>query len=509
MKVVLIALIGSLACIPIRAQDKGQGASTGEPGVCVIPGDFADPSVILVNGTYYAAGTSSEWAPHFPLFKSTNLTDWKQIGYVFSKKPSWTSSSFWAPELFYHQGKFIVYYVARRAADGVSCIGVATSDDPGKGFTDHGVLIETGKEAIDPFVFKDGDKLYISWKAYGLDDRPIELLCSTLSKDGLSLTGATFSLLKDDGRKGMEGQCIFKRDNYYYLLYSAGNCCGSSCSYLVNVARATSMRGKFEDYAGNPVLRDDAEWKCPGHGTLVESKEKQWYYLYHAYSRKDNVFTGRQGMLSTLNMKDGWPVFTSSGIRQVKQEKNIEDNFDGPVSDRWQWDFRHADPKITVKNKQLCLTGVVDTLTNKVGTAITVRPFAGRYEVSVHIQSVNNAFKGITIYGDASEAVGIGFDGKALEVWEVRKNEKKLLRRVVNHRLRNNIDLKISVVDGGKMQFFYGLNNRWKRVVVDGIFFDGSFLPPWDRSPRPGLYHSGNAGNEACFSNFRLSYSGL
>src|SRR5690349_16342408 len=38
----------------------------------VIPGDCADPSVIRVGNTYYATGTSSEWAPHYPLFKSTD-----------------------------------------------------------------------------------------------------------------------------------------------------------------------------------------------------------------------------------------------------------------------------------------------------------------------------------------------------------------------------------------------------------------------------------------------------
>src|SRR5688572_16249147 len=65
----------------------------------VIPGDFADPSVIKVGDTYYATGTSSEWAPHFPLFTSKDLVTWKQVGYIFNKQPSWTASSFWAPEL--------------------------------------------------------------------------------------------------------------------------------------------------------------------------------------------------------------------------------------------------------------------------------------------------------------------------------------------------------------------------------------------------------------------------
>ncbi len=57
----------------------------------VIPGDFADPSIIKVGNTYYAVGTSSEWAPHFPIFKSADLKTWKQTGYVFNKTPEWAS----------------------------------------------------------------------------------------------------------------------------------------------------------------------------------------------------------------------------------------------------------------------------------------------------------------------------------------------------------------------------------------------------------------------------------
>jgi hypothetical protein len=34
----------------------------GSPAMAAIPGDFADPSVILVDGVYYSVGTSSEWA---------------------------------------------------------------------------------------------------------------------------------------------------------------------------------------------------------------------------------------------------------------------------------------------------------------------------------------------------------------------------------------------------------------------------------------------------------------
>ena len=71
----------------------------------VIHGDVADPSILRIDDTYYATGTSSEWAPYYPVFTSKDLVNWKQTGHVFEQQPEWTKSSFWAPEWYYHNGK--------------------------------------------------------------------------------------------------------------------------------------------------------------------------------------------------------------------------------------------------------------------------------------------------------------------------------------------------------------------------------------------------------------------
>ena len=66
----------------------------------VIRGDMPDPSMIRIDDTYYATGTSSEWAPFYSVFTSKDMVNWKPVGHIFSKQPSWTSNSFWAPELY-------------------------------------------------------------------------------------------------------------------------------------------------------------------------------------------------------------------------------------------------------------------------------------------------------------------------------------------------------------------------------------------------------------------------
>ena len=137
----------------------------------VIHGDVADPSILRIDDTYYATGTSSEWAPYYPVFTSKDLVNWKQTGHVFEQQPEWTKSSFWAPEWYYHNGKVYVYYTARKKSNNTSYIGVATSDSPTGKFKDHGPVVESGTEAIDAFILEDKGDLYISLRTGQPADR--------------------------------------------------------------------------------------------------------------------------------------------------------------------------------------------------------------------------------------------------------------------------------------------------------------------------------------------------
>lgn len=486
----------------------------------VIPGDFADPSVIKVGDTYYATGTSSEWAPHFPIFTSKDLVNWKQVGYVFNKTPQWAAASFWAPELYYHNNTFYVYYVARRKTDNQSFIAVATAKDPLKGFTDHGIIIEHGKEAIDAYILNDNGTLYMTFKAYGLDKRPIEILGCKLTPDGLKRDGEYFTLLRDEDRKGMEGQVHMKWNNHYYLFYSAGGCCGVGCDYNVRVARADKIEGPYTNYEGNPILTQNDTWKCPGHGTFVQTVPGTYQYLYHAFSQKDNVFTGRQGMLDELKWKEytGWPYFTHGNSPSVNnplplmstpqvKSNGIQDDFSTrnlPLY--WQWDFRHTTPVTSLKKRTLSLSGNT-TADNTTGTALTVRPTSGNYEMKTKVINKNTALKGLTLYGDANQAVGIGIAGDTLMLWEVKDNKRKILTQV--NVLQATVELRMVVTKGYECQFFYSTSpGTWEELRAGNQpYYDGRHLPPWDRSPRPGLLQRGKVSDPAVFAYFGISFT--
>ncbi len=297
----------------------------------VIDADAPDPSVIRVGDTYYAAATSGNKPQAYQRYRSKDLLTWEPMGFVFDEWPDWTCGSFWAPELFDLSGRTMCYYTARQKSDSTSCIGVAMADGPEGRFRDYGPLVKTTNEAIDAFVFRDGTQLYITWKAYGLDPskRPIELLCQKLSDDGLHLQGEPFMLLRDDERQGMEGQCVFREGEWWYLLYSIRDCCSPRSDYAVSVARSHSIEGPWEKYEGNPILegeppsgssegekkdvshRGDLEGadgglQSCGHGTMVRTPSGEMFYLCHAYFW-GRYKEGRKAVLYRLEIgDDGW-----------------------------------------------------------------------------------------------------------------------------------------------------------------------------------------------------------
>jgi len=470
----------------------------------VIAGDFADPSIIKVGSTYYAVGTSSEWAPHFPIYKSTDLKNWKQVGYVFDKTPEWASGSFWAPEYYKIKDTYYIYYTARRKSDNTSYIGVATSQYPDKGFTDHGVLIAFGKEAIDAFVFNDGGQLYITFKAYGLDRRPIEILGSKLSADGLKLEGEPFSLLKDEQKIGMEGQSILKRDGYYYLFYSAGNCCGTQCGYNVRVARAKNFAGPYEVYSANPILSENDKWKCMGHGTFVKGPNGADYYLHHAYNRESTVLTGRQGLISELvwDKTTNWPNFKTQQIAG-NVVPDIHDDFMAPIIGKyWQWDFRNSTPVIKQQKGVLTLSGTVKA-SNESGVVLTARPVSGSFVMNVTIVNHNAALKGLSFYGDANAALGIGTQNNEAAVWMVKDNKFSVLAKAsINEKASVQLMLELGTDGLCKFSYKQGSSN-WQALATDNPVKAG-ILPQWDRSPRAGLHFKGNVSVAAQFAGFSI-----
>ncbi len=480
----------------------------------VIRGDVPDPTVIRIGRNYYAAGTSSEWAPFYPIFKSDDLVNWKQVGHVFEKQPEWASGSFWAPELFVRDGKVYCYYTARKKSDGISCIGMAVSDSPEGGFVDMGPVIEYGSEAIDAFVFDDGGQLYISWKAYGLDNRPIEILGSRLSDDGMTLEGEPFTMLVDDERIGMEGQCHFKSGEYYYIIYAARGCCGPGSDYEVRLARSKNFSGPYEKCPGNPVLSGgDGEFMSCGHGTIVKSRNGRMFYLCHAYLKGAGFFVGRQPVLHELvGTGDGWFRFKTGNVAEKvipvpfkgsrqKVETGFADEFNGrSLKPDWSWDCHLPSPEFRTEKGNLVLSG--NSEAGNSGTVLCVRPQSASYSFETYVTNTEAALKGLVLYGDKSNNIAFGTEGDNLVVRQTRGGKTTMLHE---QPWTGGAFLKITVSAGKDIVLEYGrMPDGSDSEVLDIPSDDVSYMIRWDRMQRPGLICSGCAENHASFSFFRL-----
>ncbi|MDL2222120.1 family 43 glycosylhydrolase [Parabacteroides sp. OttesenSCG-928-N08] len=481
----------------------------------VIAGDLADPTVIRIGEYYYATATSSEWAPHYPMFRSDDLVNWKQIGHIFDNKPTWTLSSFWAPELYYHNGKLFAYYTARNQ-QGVSYIGVATADSPESPFTDHGVIVEYGTEAIDAFILEDAGKLYISWKAYGLDNRPIELLGCQLSDDGLRLEGEPFTLLRDDEGIGMEGQHWMKEGDYYYMIYSPKSCCGPGSDYQVYVARSRHLKGPYQKDADNPILQGGGDVLSCGHGTLTTTPDGRMYYLFHGYLKEAAFYGGRQVMLQEMIFDEQQRLrFKSGNIVQLEQpmpfegttqqpKQDIHDRFDSPqLPLYWTWNYPFNEVTVKTGNGSLQLSGTPKGKTHN-GAALCLRPTSPNYLYETQLTTSGEGISGLTMYGDNDNLLIFGCRNQQLYLIAIRdgKEESVWTQPIAT----DSPTLRIEVNDGCLCSFYY-LNEEQQWIQPDGVALkkDFSYLVRWDRVARPGLYHQGEGDSSGSFSFFKLT----
>ncbi|GAB3233964.1 family 43 glycosylhydrolase [Algoriphagus aestuariicola] len=471
----------------------------------VIPGELPDPTLIEVDGTFYASGSSNAWGPYYPIYESKDLKNWTFVDYVFQEKPDWTINSFWAPELFYKDGTFYCYYTARHK-DGVSMIGVASTKDIKQGFQDHGVIIKWGEEAIDAFVNQQGDDLYITWKAYGLTkDKPITLLGSKLSRDGLSLAGESFEVLVADAdtweRGGIEGQTIMERDGYLYMFYSGNACCGANCDYQVGVARAKTMEGPWEKYAGNPILVGNENWKCPGHGTAVQN-DGDWYYLYHAYPSAGFPNLGRSALLSQIawDEKTGWPKFTANfqAGSPANLASNFMDQFDGNVlKANWRFDVEAGDMIARVADGNLILTADSSAIPAFLG----INPEKANAEFQTQVHGKSEALRSLTFYVTKDNSLGLGVQGDSLLLWKLKQGEFQVLEKKPLD-FSENLFLKAQMTDGKQFQFSFSSDGQtWDAIGGEIV---GDNLAWWSWGMKAGLSVKGDG--EGSFGEFEVRY---
>ncbi|TGY38746.1 family 43 glycosylhydrolase [Bacteroides caecimuris] len=285
----------------------------------------ADPTVIRTDeGFYlYATQTNSYW---IPIYFSKDLVNWefKRSAFRNATRPKPDvlpdGGAFWAPEIRYINGKYVLYFSWAKWGDGSkSYTAVATSDSPVGDFLNAKPLLITddfGSNCIDQFYYEEDGKKYMFVGSFN------GIYVTELTDDGLSVKrGADGKpvLKKQVCGRAFEGTNIYKKGKYYYLFASINNCCdGIDSRYKVVVGRSENLLGPYVNREGKDmmsnswtlVLEGDGEtFFGPGHNSIIipDDAGTDWM-IYHSYVKENGAVGGRLGMLDRIVWSDGWPT---------------------------------------------------------------------------------------------------------------------------------------------------------------------------------------------------------
>lgn len=286
----------------------------------------ADPTVIRTDeGFYlYATQTNDYWVP---IYFSKDLVNWefKRSAFRNATRPKPDvlpdGGAFWAPEIRYINGKYVLYFSWAKWGDGSkSYTAVATSDSPVGDFLNAKPLLITddfGSNCIDQFYYEEDGKKYMFVGSFN------GIYVTELTDDGLSVKrGADGKpvLKKQVCGRAFEGTNIYKKGKYYYLFASINNCCdGIDSRYKVVVGRSENLLGPYVNREGKDmmsnswtlVLEGDGEtFFGPGHNSIIipDDAGTDWM-IYHSYVKENGTVGGRLGMLDRIVWSaDGWPT---------------------------------------------------------------------------------------------------------------------------------------------------------------------------------------------------------
>src|SRR5690606_11154304 len=252
----------------------------------ILAGFYPDPSICDDGkGNYYLVNSTFAFYPGIPVFHSTDLVNWKQIGHVLDRPEQLelegfgVSRAIFAPAINYHEG---IFYVTCTLVDGKGNF-VVTAKDPAGPWSNPAWLPEVS--GIDPSLyFDDNGKSYIIYNSDAPENKPEydghrTIRINEFDKDSLKVISDNRILVNggvniDEKPVWAEGPQIYKLNGYYYLMTAEG---GTAINHTEVVYRTKNLNEKFIPYENNPILTQrhlDPNRKNPvtsaGHADLVQ-----------------------------------------------------------------------------------------------------------------------------------------------------------------------------------------------------------------------------------------------
>lgn len=293
----------------------------------ILPGFYPDPGMFRVGDDFYLVTSTFTYFPGVPIFHSTDLVNWRQIGHVLDRPEQMDveglqiSEGIFAPTIQHHDGVF--YMITTIIGKGGNFVVTAT--DPAGPWSKPTFLPEV--KGIDPSIFFDDDgKSYVVYngdppenKSLYNGHRTIRMI--EFDRKNLKTVGDN-KILVNGGVNihakpvWIEAPHIYKTRGYYYLWAAEG---GTSVNHSQVVFRTKDLKEMFIPYKDNPILTQrhlDPNRPNPisatGHADMVETKNGEWWAVFLAtrpYTTGDHYNIGREVFLAPVKWTDDdWPV---------------------------------------------------------------------------------------------------------------------------------------------------------------------------------------------------------
>ncbi|MCB5253411.1 MAG: glycoside hydrolase family 43 protein [Candidatus Cloacimonetes bacterium] len=247
---------------------------------------FGDPFIMLHEDVYYAYGTNAD--DGIEVYTSDDLKEWKKVPELaLHKNNSYGEKWFWAPEVYYVNGKFYMYYYAEEH------ICVAVADSPFGPFKQsvQKPMIE-GEKTIDNSLFIDDDgKPYLFFDRF---NDGLNIWVAELEDDLITIKTETLHPCihvsqewEEVWPRVNEGAFVVKHNGIYFMTYSANSY--ESPFYGIGCATATDILGEWTKYSDNPLLQKPGNLVGVGHSAMFRDKKGNLRVVFHAHHDEKNI----------------------------------------------------------------------------------------------------------------------------------------------------------------------------------------------------------------------------
>lgn len=356
----------------------------------VLAGFYPDPSVCTDGESYFLVNSSFSFYPGVPIFKSSDMVGWRQIGHVLERETQLSlsggdvSAGIFAPAISYNEANATFYMVTMNMTD--YRVFYVKSQNPGEGWSDP---LYQKRGGMDPSLFFDHDgRGYMVYTTRPSDGQKYEgdmaICMNELDVEADTLLNESVQLAR--GGVWLEGPHLYRHGDYYYLMCAEG---GTGDNHKEVIFRSEDIRGPYEACPYNPILAQpsggvgDFPVSSTGHADIIETTDGSWWAVFLACRPYEGDFynTGRETFLLPVGWEDGWPMILPQGdaLPTVCSKEGLEaaadrptgnysfsDSFEGGSLDMRWTRLRNPDPsRYRLDGNGLCIDAGESTIYQK------------------------------------------------------------------------------------------------------------------------------------------------